>query len=46
MDLLHRFEYFEASPRCADELTKKIDEFYNKLSTLPQCCKANGGDKK
>jgi coenzyme F420-reducing hydrogenase delta subunit len=46
MDLLDRFEYYEASPRCADELIKKIDGFYEKLSNLPHCCKANGGSEK
>jgi hypothetical protein len=36
MNLLDRFEYYEASPRCAGELNQKIDAFYKKLSALPQ----------
>ena len=45
MGLLDRFDYYETSPRCAGELNQKIDEFYDKLSTLPQCCVPQGGDK-
>ena len=44
MDLLNRFEYCEASPRCADELKQKIDAFYSRLSTIPKCCESNGGN--
>jgi len=36
MNLLDCFEYYEASPRCAGELSKKIDAFYEKLSAMPQ----------
>ena len=45
MNLLDRFAYCEASPRCAGELNKKIDEFYKKLSILPQCCSTKGEEK-
>ena len=45
MDLLDRFEYYETSPRCADELKQKVDEFYEKLSPIPMCCIAEGGEK-
>ncbi|KON33328.1 MAG: hypothetical protein AC479_04865 [miscellaneous Crenarchaeota group-6 archaeon AD8-1] len=38
MDLLDRFQYYETSPRCADELKKKVDDFYQKLSVIPMCC--------
>ena len=36
MNLLSRFEYFEASPRCAGELNQKIDEFYQRLLQMPK----------
>jgi coenzyme F420-reducing hydrogenase delta subunit len=36
MNLLDRFEYYEASPRCEGELNQKIDAFYKKLSAMPQ----------
>ena len=45
MNLLDRFEYYETSPRCVGELNQKINEFYDKLSNLPQCCVPQGGDK-
>ena len=45
MNLLDRFEYYETSPRCVGELNQKIDEFYDTLSNLPQCCVPQGGDK-
>jgi coenzyme F420-reducing hydrogenase delta subunit len=44
MDLLNRFEYYETSPRCIGELNQKINEFYKRLSALPQCCVAKGGE--
>ena len=37
MNLLHRFEYYEASPRCADEFKEKLDAFHKKIAAMPQC---------
>ena len=37
MNLLDRFEYFEASPRCAGDFNQKLDAFYKKLAAMPQC---------
>lgn len=37
MNLLDRFEYYEASPRCADEFNEKLDAFYKKIAAMPQC---------
>jgi coenzyme F420-reducing hydrogenase delta subunit len=37
MNLLDRFEYYEASPRCADEFKEKLDAFYKKIAAMPQC---------
>ncbi|MCJ7714568.1 hydrogenase iron-sulfur subunit, partial [Candidatus Bathyarchaeota archaeon] len=45
MNLIDRFAYCEASPRCASELNQKIDDFYKKLSILSQCCSAKGEEK-
>ncbi len=36
MNLLDRFEYYEASPRCVGEFSQKLDAFYNKLGAMPQ----------
>jgi len=35
MNLLERFELFEASPRCADEFKQKLDEFFRKIAAIP-----------
>ena len=37
MNLLDRFEYYEASPRRADEFNEKLDAFYKKIAAMPQC---------
>jgi coenzyme F420-reducing hydrogenase delta subunit len=37
MNLLDRFEYYEASPRCAGDFNKALDAFYKKLAAMPQC---------
>jgi coenzyme F420-reducing hydrogenase delta subunit/ferredoxin len=36
MNLLDRFEYYEASPRCEGELKQALDAFYAKLTAMPQ----------
>jgi coenzyme F420-reducing hydrogenase delta subunit len=36
MDLLDRFELFEISPRCLGEFNQKVEEFYQKISSLPR----------
>jgi coenzyme F420-reducing hydrogenase delta subunit len=37
MNLLERFEFFEASPRCAGDFNQKLDAFYKKIAAMPQC---------
>lgn len=34
--LVKRFELFEESPRCQGEFNKKLDTFYQKISSLPK----------
>ncbi len=36
MNLLNRFEYYEASPRCEDDFKLAFDAFYKKLAAIPQ----------
>jgi coenzyme F420-reducing hydrogenase delta subunit/ferredoxin len=36
MDLLDRFEYYEASPRCEGDFKQALDAFYAKLEAMPQ----------
>jgi coenzyme F420-reducing hydrogenase delta subunit len=36
MNLLDRFEYYEASPRCEGEFKQALDAFYAKLTAVPQ----------
>jgi coenzyme F420-reducing hydrogenase delta subunit len=35
MNLLDRFELFEASPRCIGDFNQKLDEFWKKISAMP-----------
>jgi coenzyme F420-reducing hydrogenase delta subunit len=35
MNLFERFELFEASPRCAGDFNRKLDEFYNRIAAMP-----------
>jgi coenzyme F420-reducing hydrogenase delta subunit/ferredoxin len=35
MNLLERFELFEASPRCAGDFNKKMDEFFKRVAAMP-----------
>jgi coenzyme F420-reducing hydrogenase delta subunit len=35
MNLLDRFELFEASPRCAGDFNQKLDEFFKKIAAMP-----------
>ncbi len=35
MNLLERFELFEASPRCVGDFNKKLDDFFNKIAAMP-----------
>jgi coenzyme F420-reducing hydrogenase delta subunit len=37
MNLLNRFEYYEASPRYTGEFNQKIDAFQKKIAAMPQC---------
>jgi len=37
MNMLDRFEYYEASPRCEDEFRQALDNFYEKLAAKKQC---------
>ena len=37
MNLLDRFEYYEASPRCEGDFQQALDAFYAKLEAMPQC---------
>ena len=37
MNMLDRFEYYEASPRCEDEFKQALDNFYEKLAAKKQC---------
>jgi len=36
MNLLDRFEYYEASPRCEGDFKQALDAFYAKLVAMPQ----------
>jgi coenzyme F420-reducing hydrogenase delta subunit len=36
-NLLERFTIYEESPRCADEFSQKLDDFYKKICALPKC---------
>ncbi|UCF45422.1 MAG: hydrogenase iron-sulfur subunit [Candidatus Bathyarchaeota archaeon] len=36
MNLLDRFEYYEASPRSAGEFNEKLDAFYKKIAAMTQ----------
>jgi len=36
MNLLDRFEYYEASPRCEGDFKRALDAFYAKLAAMPQ----------
>jgi coenzyme F420-reducing hydrogenase delta subunit len=36
MNLLDRFEYYEASPRCEGTFKQALDAFYAKLVAMPQ----------
>jgi len=36
MNLLDRFELFEASPRCVSDFNQKLDEFFNKIAAVPR----------
>lgn len=36
MNLLDRFKYYEASPRCEGDFKQALDDFYAKLEALPQ----------
>jgi len=36
LNLLDRFELYEASPRCEGDFSKKVGEFYQKLSAMPR----------
>jgi coenzyme F420-reducing hydrogenase delta subunit len=36
MNLLDRFEYYEASPRCEGDFNRALDAFYEKLTAMPQ----------
>jgi coenzyme F420-reducing hydrogenase delta subunit/Pyruvate/2-oxoacid:ferredoxin oxidoreductase delta subunit len=35
MNLLERFTLFEVSPRCANDFSGKLDEFFNKVTSMP-----------
>jgi coenzyme F420-reducing hydrogenase delta subunit len=35
MNLLERFELFEASPRCIGDFNQKLDEFFKKIVSMP-----------
>ena len=35
MNLLERFELFEASPRCAGDFNEKLDKFFKKVAAMP-----------
>jgi coenzyme F420-reducing hydrogenase delta subunit len=36
MNLLGRFELFEASPRCVGDFNQKLDEFMSKIAAQPR----------
>ena len=36
MNLLDRFKYYEASPRCEGDFKQALDAFYAKLEAMPQ----------
>jgi len=36
LGLLERFELYEESPRCVGDFEQKLDEFYKKISALPE----------
>jgi coenzyme F420-reducing hydrogenase delta subunit len=36
LNLLDRFELYEASPRCEGDFNQKVDAFYQKLSAMPR----------
>ncbi len=35
MNLIERFELFEASPRCVGDFNQKLDEFFKKIVSMP-----------
>jgi coenzyme F420-reducing hydrogenase delta subunit len=35
MNLLERFQLFEASPRCVGDFNQKLDEFFKKIAAMP-----------
>lgn len=37
LNLLDRFELFEASPRCEGDFKEKLEAFYKKIAALPKC---------
>jgi coenzyme F420-reducing hydrogenase delta subunit len=43
MNLLERFELFEASPRCADDFDQKLGEFFKKIAAMPSLTLAKTG---
>jgi coenzyme F420-reducing hydrogenase delta subunit len=36
LNMLDRFELYEASPRCEGDFNQKVDAFYQKLSAMPR----------
>jgi hypothetical protein len=35
MNLLERFELFTVSPRCVEEFNQKLDEFFERIASMP-----------
>jgi hypothetical protein len=35
MNLTERFELFTLSPRCVGEFNQKLDEFFEKITSMP-----------